>query len=155
MPFDQFAESWVRNQVILPTEREIGDHLAPGTARSYASHIRFHLVPYFGGQDLRSMSAESVQSFYDRCVETGCPRSQRTIAMVIMTLGMVLAHARVAGINPTNAVQEWKLSRGARFHLVPYFGGQDVRSMSADDVRSFYDRCVERAARAASGRSRW
>ncbi len=111
VPFDHFAESWVRNQVILPTEREIGDHLAPGTARSYASHIRFHLVPYFGGQDLRSMSAESVQSFYDRCVETGCPRSQRTIAMVIMTLGMVLAHARATGINPTNPVQEWKQSR--------------------------------------------
>ena len=34
VPFDQFAEAWVRSEVLLPTEREVGDHLAPATARS-------------------------------------------------------------------------------------------------------------------------
>ncbi len=111
VPFDSFAEAWLRSEVLLPTEREVGDHLAPGTASSYATHIRLHLVPYLGTQDVRTMNAQSVQAVYDGFIEKGRPRSRRTIDMVITTLGVVLSHARATGIVPTNAVQEWKQAR--------------------------------------------
>ena len=60
--------------------------MAPGTARSYVSPIRFQLVPYFGAHDIHAMSAQSVQALYDRCIEKGRPRSPRTIEMVITNL---------------------------------------------------------------------
>ena len=111
IPFDSFAEAWLRTEVLLPTERQAGDHLAPGTARSYASHVRVHLVPHFAAANLRRIDTEQVQAFYDRCIEAGRPRSPRTIEMVITTLGVMLAHAKASGIVVGNAVREWKASR--------------------------------------------
>ena len=111
IPFDAFARAWLRSEVLLPTERQSGGHLAPGTAESYASHVRVHLVPHFRDGDIRSIDAQAVQAFYRRCVESGTPPSPRTIDMVILTLGQVLGHARSSRLVAANAVREWKEDR--------------------------------------------
>ena len=65
VPFDQYAKDWLRREVTDPAERGTGDHLALGTARSYAGHVRKHLSPYFAGREIRSIDVAVVQAFHD------------------------------------------------------------------------------------------
>ena len=39
-PFDRFAEDWLRREVLLPLQRGLEGHLAPGTVHSYQNHVR-------------------------------------------------------------------------------------------------------------------
>ncbi len=114
IPFARFTENWLRREVIMPTERELGAHLAPGTARSYASHVRVHLIPHFQERDIRSLDARQVQAFYDQCIDRGRPPSLRSIEMVIATLSLILSHARSTAGLGTNAVEDWKRKRKSR-----------------------------------------
>ena len=111
IPFDGYARRWVQREVLLPTQRRSGDHLAPGTARSYELQVRVHLVPFFGDRDLRSIDVPAVQALYDLCIDRGRPRTPRSIEMIIATLGQILAHALGEELVEMNAVALWKEKR--------------------------------------------
>jgi integrase len=111
VPFDRFALDWLRREVELPVERHADDALAPNTARCYASNTRVHLIPYFGERDLREIDAEAVQAFYNHCIDRNRPKSKRSIEVVILTLGLILKHARAAKHVQSNAVTDWKQER--------------------------------------------
>ena len=114
LPFDRYAEDWLRREVTGPAERGTGDHLALGTARSYAGHVHKHLSPHFASRDIRSINVAVVQAFHDHCLDRKRPKSSRTLNMVIATLGMVLSHARAAGEVSENSVTDWKRQRAGK-----------------------------------------
>jgi integrase len=135
IPFSEFAVRWLRSEVELPIERGLDDHLAPGTAGVYRLQVDTHLSPYFGSKDVRGIGPRDVQGFYDRCLETGRPRSAKSIDMALAALRLILSHARAQGLMRTNAVEEWR--RGRRRGRRRGMGSQRVgasRILSAAEV---------------------
>ncbi len=114
VPFAAFAQGWLWREVELPIERNLRDRLASGTARVYRLQVDVHLTPYFGTSDLRSLSLREVQGFYDHCLDSGRPRSAKSIDMALNVLRLVLSHAQGQGIVGENAVEQWKAGRPRR-----------------------------------------
>jgi len=114
IPFNRYALDWLRREVELPIERAAGGALAPATAQLHRRHVRRYLVPFFGAKDLRELRVTDVQAFYDRCLETGRPPSERSVEMVLATLRRILARAEAHEEIPRNPVEVWKKSRGRR-----------------------------------------
>ena len=83
--FAEFVEGW---------KSRIGDLLKPSTALAAASHLRFHLVPAFGGMRLDEIDQEQVQVFVGKLAKG---RSKHTILNVLSTLASVLRTARQWG----------------------------------------------------------
>ena len=77
IPFDRYAVDWLLREVELPIERNVGGALAPATAQLHRRHVHRYLVPFFGAKDLRELRVTDVQAFYDRCLESGRPPSER------------------------------------------------------------------------------
>lgn len=71
-------------------------------------------MPLFGDRDVRSIAVADVQALLDQFLDTGRPRSVRTIELVMRTLGMVLAHAGRLGHVDQNAFNAWKEGRPRR-----------------------------------------
>jgi integrase len=111
VPFGEFAARWLRTEVELPIERGLGDRLAPGTAEVYRMQVDVHLRPWFRERDVRAIGAADVQGFYDCCLETGRPRSAKSIEMALGVLRLILSHARAQGIVKQNAVEDWRRGR--------------------------------------------
>ena len=112
--FSEFADNWLLREVKLPIRRSIEGALAPATARIHEGHIRRHLAPFFGETELREIRVAEIQRFYDRCLETGKPRSARSIEMILGTLRRILAYADAQELIDSNAVERWKRNRGRR-----------------------------------------
>ena len=112
--FRAYAESWLRSEVELPIERAAAGALAPATALLHQRHVRLYLAPFLGDRSLPEIRVADVQALYDRCLETGRPRSERSIEMVLGTLRRILAHAEAHEIVGRNPVEVWKRSRGRR-----------------------------------------
>ena len=114
VPFRRFAHDWLRREVELPIERGLEGHHAPGTARVYRLQVEIHLEPRFKDADVRSIGLAEVQRFYDHCIDTGRPRSAKSIDMALNVLRLILSHARGQGLVETNAVEAWKSGRPRR-----------------------------------------
>ncbi len=142
VPFREAAREWLRLEVELPLERGHQGHLAPGTAARYRNDIEVHLIPYFGDQDARSIGAVKVQALYDHCVDSGRPRSARSIKMLLMVLGLVLSFAQQRDWVASNAVADWKARR-------PKGRGTSTRPVARERVLSWEGR--ERVLDAARG----
>ena len=114
IPFDRFAEDWLRREVEIPIERGMKGHLAPGSARVYRMQIDVHLGPFLGSKDLRSIDLPTVQALYDHFMDIGRPKSAKSIDMALNALRLVLNHAVGQGLIETNAVESWKRGRRRR-----------------------------------------
>ena len=114
IPFDSFAARWFRTEVLLPIERGLEGALSPNSARSRELGLRAYLVPFFRGTDVRSIRVADVQRFVDHCLETGRPRSPRSVEIILGTLRRVLLAAQAQELVPSNAVSDWKQLRGRR-----------------------------------------
>ncbi len=133
-PFAEFAEAWLRREVEIPIERGMVGHLAPGSARIYRLQVDVHLAPYFGNNDVREIGLAEVQGFYDHCIDTGRPKSAKSIDMALNCLRLVLNHARAQGLIESNQVEVWKRGRPRRRSSA----AQSVRPekvLSAEEVR--------------------
>ena len=138
--FADFANRWLRLEVELPIERALDGHLAPGSSDVYRMQLRTHLRPFFGTRDLRSIDTQAVQGFYDRCVETGRPKSAKSIEMALGVLRLILSHARAQGIVRQNAVEEWKRGRRRGRRRGTATSGVDVaKVMSAAELARLLD----------------
>lgn len=80
-----FAEFVVRWQ------REVAGLLKPSTEKTMASHLRFHLLPFFGRDRLDEIGPERVQAFVGKQAKG---RSRHTVLNVLCTLQSVLKRAR-------------------------------------------------------------
>jgi len=114
VPFESFAERWLRTEVWLPLERGLDGALSPNSARSRELGIRAYLVPFFRGVDVRAIRVGDVQRFVDYCLESGRPRSPRSVEIILGTLRRVLLAAQTQDLIASNAVSDWKQMRGRR-----------------------------------------
>jgi integrase len=136
VPFDSFAEDWLRREVELPIERGQKGHLAPGTARVYRLQVDVHLASYFGNADIRSIGLGEVQSFFDHCVDTGKPRSPKSIDMALNVLRLLLSHARGQGLVDVNPVESWKRGRPRRRSSSAALQVPPEKVLSAEELQS-------------------
>ena len=111
---ENFAERWLRTEVWLPIERGLDGALSPNSARSRELGIRAYLVPFFRGVDVRTIRVGDVQRFVDSCLESGRPRSPRSVEIILGTLRRVLLAAQAQDLVASNAVSDWKQMRGRR-----------------------------------------
>lgn len=76
--------------------------------------LRDHLEPFFGEKDVRDIGVAEVQAFHDRCLDTGKPRSARSIELALATLRLILSYARAQELVQGNPVEAWKRGGGNR-----------------------------------------
>ncbi len=114
LPFAAYAASWLRSEVQLPIDRGAAGALSHATGELHDRHARLYLTPFYGQQDLRSLRVPDVQRFYDHCLETGKPPSERSVEMLLATLRRILAYAEAREEIGRNPVEVWKRSRGRR-----------------------------------------
>ncbi len=114
LPFEEYARNWFRSEVQLPVARGIAGALSPATAELHERHVRLYLTPFFGRRDLREIRVPQVQSFYDHCLQTQRPPSERSVEMVLATLRRILAYAEARDEIGRNPIEVWKKSRGRR-----------------------------------------
>jgi integrase len=118
--FAEFVGKW---------DEQVMGLLKPSTAKVMRSHLRFHLVPYFGRMRLDEIGQEQVQAFVGVLAKG---RSRHTILNVLSTLASVLKMARrwsyaVAGFRQADLVIPCaKPSKPGRF-----FTAEQVRSILA------------------------
>jgi integrase len=135
LPFVEFAGAWLRREVEIPIERGMTGHLAPGSARVYRLQVDVHLAPYFGSCDMRAIGLAEVQGFYDHCIDTGRPKSAKSIDMALNALRLVLNHARAQGLVQSNPVEAWKRGRPRRRSSSAQRVKPD-KVLSAEEVRA-------------------
>jgi len=114
VPFRRFVETWLRREIEIPLEREMEGHVAVGTARSYRLQADVHLKPYFQDCDIRGIGLSEVQGFYDHCLETGRPRSSKSIDLALNVMRLVLSYAVGQGLIEHNPVESWRRRRPRR-----------------------------------------
>src|SRR5271157_300411 len=146
VPFSRFARDWLRREVELPIDRGLEGHLAPGTATIYRLQIDVHLVPFFGEADIRAVGLRDIQAFYDHCIDTGRPRSAKSIDMALNVLRQILSHARAQGLIGTNPVEEWKRGRPRR-RASSSMTVSAARILSADELNRVLAVAAARASR--------
>ena len=78
--FADFAQNWEAS--VLSQHRD-------STATNYRTHIRKHLVPFFGGYSMKDLNPEMVQQFV-----SGCTASAKTIENICVTLQSMWTTAR-------------------------------------------------------------
>lgn len=112
--FTEFAALWLSREIDIPRERRSSGYVAAGTARTYRLQIEVHLAPFFGALDLRTFKRNDVQRFYDHCIDTGRPKSAKSIDMAMNVLRMILGYAEGQELIETNPVEAWKRGRKRR-----------------------------------------
>ena len=93
-PIGVYFETWLDH--LAPT-------LRPKTLLQYRQIIQQHLLPGLGNVSIQDLSAEQIQSFYDRKVKAGT--SQRILQMVNSLLHHALEDAVLSGVVLANPVK--------------------------------------------------
>ena len=62
VPFDQFAERWLRARVQLPFERGEAGHLSPKSVRSHEQQVRLHLIPFLRARPSAMLSGADARA---------------------------------------------------------------------------------------------
>jgi integrase len=83
--FEQFVARW---------QCQAGSLRKPSTARSQASHLRYHVVPALGSKRLDEITLEAQQSFVARLSKS---LKRKTLLNVLQTLSVVLNTAKSWG----------------------------------------------------------
>ncbi len=93
VPFDEFATRWLRTKVQLPIDRKLSRSVAPKTAKQREQMLRLHLLPHLGKKDVRSIDIARVDWLWEQFLESGAPRSQRSMEIALGVLRLILADA--------------------------------------------------------------
>ncbi|MGC1105471.1 MAG: tyrosine-type recombinase/integrase [Candidatus Acidiferrales bacterium] len=114
-------------EIVALWQKEVSSLLKPSTARAMASHLRFHLLPFFGRDPLDEIGPERVQTFIGKLAKG---RSRHTILNVLGTLWSIRKMARRWGyvVNDVRhadlVIPASRPSRPSRF-----FTAEQVRSI--------------------------
>gem|GEM_PF-5217205 len=84
-----------------------------------------HLGPHFKDVEVRSIGLAEVQRFYDHCIDTGRPRSAKSIDMARNVLRLSLSHARGQGLVEADRVARIRRCAGGGLGRPP--GGPSPR----------------------------
>jgi hypothetical protein len=126
--FAQFAEKW---------EREVLSQFGESTAVNYRTHIRKHLVPFFGRYAMKDVNPELVQHFvYQSRV------SPKTTRNICVTLQSMWATAKAWGYIAHNVMEGVVLPRTKRRQRL--FASQRHRkNLTARSTGSPVDSCSQ------------
>lgn len=133
--FEEFTERWVIDVV---------SQFKPSTACNYRLHIRKHLNPFFGREQLRDIGSEMVQRFVAQ--QHGSPKTVRNI---IVTLRALWRSAR-AWRYVTNDIFDGLVLPKARAEQRYFFSSDDVKrivSAAEEPHRTFYGLLAETGLR--------
>lgn len=81
------------------------------TMRGYETHLRRHLIPYFGKHKVKTISAEMIERFISELLSTGL--SPKTVGYYLKTLKLVLKQGIIWGYlsrNPSEFVKSPKVT---------------------------------------------
>jgi len=112
VPFNHFAQEWLRTQIELPIERDVRGALSPRSRDIHEGNLRRHLVPFFADRDVRKIRAPDVQALHDHLLGRTRPLGAKSIEHVLGTLRRLLGFAELQELVAENAVERWK--RGLR-----------------------------------------
>jgi integrase len=98
MIFSELVSKWER--LILP-------HFKPSTQSDVQSQLRVHLLPYFGSNEIQSITGETIQEFVSHLSRLSPCRTRAIIA----TLRSIWKHARAWGYVTTNPFEALMLPR--------------------------------------------
>ncbi len=108
VPFDEFAQRWLRIKVQLPFERGEKQHLSAKSVASHEQQVRLHLIPFLRSRDVLGFNVSVVEALWEHWIETGRPPSKRSREVALGTLRQILADAVRKGIFGSNPVRQWK-----------------------------------------------
>jgi len=134
--FAEFAPRWESNLVT---------QLKPSTQAAIRSHLRLHLVPYFGHCSMKDIQPELVQEFVSR--SKGSPKTRRNL---VMTLRMMWKSARAWGYVLHDAFEGLRLPKVQRPRRM-FFTLDEVQRILAqaeEPYRTFYWLAAETGMRA-------
>jgi integrase len=109
IPFNRFAQEWLRTQIELPIELDVRGALSPRSRDIHEGNLRRHLVPrFFADRDVREIRAPDVQTFHDHLLSRPRPLGAKSIEHALGTLRRLLGFAELQELVTENAVERWK-----------------------------------------------
>jgi integrase len=130
-----FAQSW---------EAKVLSQYGRSTAINYRTHIRKHIVPFFGDYAMKDVTPELVQQFV-----SGLPLSPKTARNIVVTLQAMWATAKAWGYvthSVTDGVVFAKRKRRHRF-FASQQQIQQIVAASEEPHRTFYGLAAETGLR--------
>ena len=136
IPFNRFAEGWLRTQVELPIERGMQGALSPRSRDIHEGNLRRHLVPFFAARDVVSIRASDIQALHDHLLTRIRPLGAKSIEHVLGTLRRLLGFAELQEIVTENAVERWKrgLRLGRRRSSAPRYGVERENVLDSEEL---------------------
>jgi integrase len=134
--FTEFVARW--EAVVVP-------QFKPSFQASVRSHLRLHLVPFFGSRQLKEVHPEMVQGFVSHA-----KASPKTVRNLVVTLRMMWRSARAWGYVAHDPMDGLVLPKPGRVRRV-FFSPDEVRRIlgfAAEPYRTFYWLAAETGMRA-------
>jgi integrase len=101
---------------------ESRENLSPSTMRSYAMHVRRHLIPHLGRDRVSELTSARVQAMFTSLIRThaatGRPLSPATLQRIHATLRVALNAAVRRGLLASNPARFVELPSGQKPHPV-------------------------------------
>jgi integrase len=134
--FAEFAKRWEADVVSL---------LRPSTASNYRMHIRRHLTPFFGKEQVKDIGPEMVQRFVAR--QKSAPKTVRNLCVTLQSMWRSARANRYVAHDIFEGVVLPKARRTQRF----FFSPEDVQriiSATKEPYRTWYGLAAETGLRA-------
>jgi integrase len=133
--FAEFAITW---------EREVLSQYRKSTSINYRTHIRKHLIPFFGGYAVRDLRPEMIQHFVSRS-----KASPKTTRNILITFQAMWTTAKAWGY-VTHEVMEGVVFPTAKRHQRLFASQQQIQLIIAaaqEPYRTFYGLAAETGLR--------
>jgi integrase len=134
--FAEFAKRW---------EADVVSQLKPSTASNYRMHLRRHLVPFFGKEQVKDIDPGLVQRFVAR--QKSAPKTVRNLIVTLQSMWRSARAQRYVAHDIFDGVVLPKARRTERF----FFAAEEVQkiiSASKEPYRTFYGLAAETGLRA-------
>src|SRR5579864_1623253 len=103
--------------------------LKPGTLIDYESHLRVHLVPFFGGRDLDEVDVSLIDEFVAAKRRQGC--AIKSIHNYLGLLSGIFAFALKRGWCRSNPVAAAEKPRARQDHDIRYLSAEELAALLA------------------------
>jgi len=133
--FAEFAKRW---------ETDVIPQLKPSTASNYRMHLRRHLVPFFGKEQVKDIDAGMVQQFVAR--QQSAPKTIRNICVTLQSMWRSARAWKYVSHDIFEGVVLPKPRHTKRF----FFAAEEVQrilSAAPEPYRTFYGLLAETGAR--------
>jgi integrase len=134
--FAEFAKRW---------ETEVVSQFKPSTASNYRMHLRRHLVPFFGKEQVKDIDTERVQQFVAR--QKSAPKTIRNLCVTLQSMWRSARAWKYVTTDIFDGVVLPKARHAKRF----FFAAEEVQriiSAAKEPYRTWYGLAAETGLRA-------